>query len=157
MLTATLFAKPSYVRHRQVTGAPVLADTTVLANLINITAIPPGGGAAAPFMRRDIIDCGGWKSIRAWVKLTGGTTPTIDLVPLEIANYEDDAGDEHNEFVIAGAASGGLSTNETHEFTINGGLLFLRINALTGSPTGAGIYVVGEEILERDPGAGRKF
>lgn len=130
----SLYAKPDYNYHRIVQGAPVGADSTNLAILL--TANPKGA-----------FDCAGYKTVKGFVKLTGGTTPTVGIQPLELVLYNNSS-----ELLITASTVASLADGAMFEFTINGGKLFLRINATSGSPTKVEILVAGSERDFNDSG-----
>lgn len=136
--------KPVYTVHRKVTGSPVAADNSNLQTLYQV----PGNSRAA-------INCAGWKTVRGFVALEGGTSPTVDLVPLEKVEAEGGfpgATDEDAGFAVVGAAIASLADKETFSFPIHGGLLYLRIDAVSGAPTDVRVYLAGEEREEHTRG-----
>jgi hypothetical protein len=153
--TTRVHAKPNYALHRHEVGAPVPADSTDLDALYSSSVIPPGGGAAVPTKRRDILDCEGWESITVYVRLAGGTTPTVDLVPLEQVLSADSDGAAIDELAVDGAATGALSDRDSATVTVNGGRVFLRFDAITGAPTAVDIYVAGAKRLAVEHGSRR--
>lgn len=146
-----LSAKHRYTRHRRVTGAPVVADTATLEDLKVVNVIPPGSGSATDLLRKDFIDCSGWKTVRVFVKLAGGTTPTVTLVPLEFIEYIDNAGAEQTSLSILTPSLVGMADTASAVAEINSGKLFLRIGAVTGAPTSVEIHVAGEERMQNTP------
>ncbi len=126
----SLESKPRFALHRAVTGTPVAADTATLADL-------PIRGA---------INAGTWLTLDGVVKLTGGAAPTISLVPLMVANYEDTDGSEVTEYVVMGAALGPYSDGDTFQIEAHRGRLYLRISAVTGNPTSAKVLLAGSRL-----------
>jgi hypothetical protein len=126
-----LFAKPDYNQHRVIASPGVDA-----ANLVTLVGTHS----------RAAIDCSGFKTVKGLVRLTGGTTPTITLIPLELARYYTAVGAIEYSF-IAGTATAALSDRGTFDVTINGGYLFMRVQAVTGNPTEAQILLAGAETM----------
>jgi len=138
----TLVGKPKYTHHRIEEGAPVTADATDLVALLAANS-------------RAAIDCAGFKTVKGFVILTGGTTPTITLSPLEHVKYTATDGAAKDELHVTGANTSALSSGDMFEFTINGGRLFSRIHAVTGSPTKVEILLAAAESLYGAIGADR--
>lgn len=130
----SLYAKPDYNYHRIKDGAPVLADVT---NFVTLLATHPRGA----------LDCIGFKTVKGFIKITGGTTPTIAIQPLELVLYNDSS-----ELLITASTVTGLVSGTMFEFTINGGKLFLRIAAVSSTPTKIEIFVAGAEKTFNDTG-----
>lgn len=134
-----LRTKPYYTPHRVLKAAGgVAADPT---NLVALATANPRGHA----------DCGGYKSVRGIVKLVGGTTPTVTLQPLELVRREGEA-DVLAPISAAGAA---LSNAGMFDVEVKGGLLFMRVDAVTGTPTEVVISLALAEPMVGSPGAGR--
>ncbi len=139
----SLQAKPEYCLHRTKEGAPVAADSSDLDALFE----EPDSTQA---IRRGILSCKGWKSVQVLTVLEGGTTPTVDIQPLEHckgdnifpANTTKDEGFAVLASTLSGVVSGQLDTVE-----VNQGRLFLRIAAVGGgaAPTKVRFYVAGKE------------
>jgi len=151
MGTSALRAKPDYTLHRnEPQGDRALAvDSTDLQSLYE--GDPLAGPPDVPAHDDHVLNCRRWKSVRVYVLLIGGAAPTVDLVPLEVVSAEGAfpaATDVDRGFEVMGAATGALSSGDTAVITVNGALLFLRVSAFTGVPTGLGVYVVGEELME---------
>lgn len=104
--------------HREKTGAPVTADSAPDASWPN---------------RREMVSCDGYTTINALVKLTGGTTPTVDLQTLV---YDS----ENDEFGVADEATG-VSDADVARMGVHRNRAFLRISGVTGSPTGVEVWV----------------
>jgi len=137
MNNAQLRSKPFYIVHRSVDGAPVAADTTDLVALLSSNP-------------RSTMDCAGYKTVKGFVKLTGGAAPTVVLQPLELLKYN---GGEH--FAVTGANTAVLANGDAFDATVNGAFLFLRVNTVTNNPTQVEIFVAGAETMPGVPGAGR--
>lgn len=137
MNNASLRSKPFYSRHREVDGTPVAADSTDLATVL----------AANP---RSTHDCSGFKTVKGFVRLTGGAAPTVVLQPLELLKYE---GGEH--LAVTGANTVALSNGDAFDVTANSAFLFMRLNTITGNPTKVEIFLAGAEQQPGSPGAGR--
>ena len=137
MQNAQLRSKPFYNVHRTVEGAPVAADSTDLAAVL----------AANP---RSTADCGGYKTVKGFVRLTGGAAPTVTLQPLELLKYE---GGQH--LAVTGANTAALSDGQAFDFTVNQALLFARLHAVTGNPTKVEVFLAGADMEPATPGAGR--
>ncbi len=133
-----LKSKPFYVRHREVDGAPVAADSADLSTVL--TANP-----------RSTVDCAGYESIRGFVRLTGGTAPTVTLQPLELVKYPGGS----DFLAVSGSSSSALSDGDMFEFTPNGAFLFVRMHAVTGSPTKVELFLAGAKTMYGVPGTGR--
>jgi hypothetical protein len=132
----TLQHKPIYTVHRTLTGAPIAADSATLETLYEL----PGNFRAA-------LNCRRWKSVRALVRLTGGTT--IDLAPLEVVEAIGGfpgAADPDRGFAPVGAVVAGLADGDFTDITINGGLLYLRLHAVGGASTALTLFVAGHEV-----------
>jgi len=147
----TLYPKPAFTLHRdEPQGGRVLAIDS--ANLQKLYEGDPLAGPPDITPRsRQAVNCRRWKSARVYVVLEGGVAPTVDLVPLEVVEGEGafpGATDEDRGFAIIGAATGALSSGAIATVPVNGGLLFLRVSALVGAPTGLKVFVAGEEIME---------
>lgn len=145
-----LHAKPDYCLHRdEPQGARTLAvDSADLQKLYE--GDPAAGPPDITARRKQYVNCRRWKSVRVYVLLTGGVTPTVDLVPLEVvsaAGAFPGAADPDRGFVVMGSATGALGSGGLVTVDVYGALLFLRVSALTGSPTGLKVFVAGEEIL----------
>jgi hypothetical protein len=137
MNNAQLKSKPFYIIHRDISGAPVAADATDLVALL----------ASNP---RSTVDCAGYKTVKGFVKLTGGASPTIVLQPLELLKY-----DSRQHLAVAGANTAALSSGDAFDATVNGAFLFLRINTVANNPTQVEIFIAGAETMPGVPGAGR--
>jgi hypothetical protein len=138
MNNSQLRSKPFYIRHREVDGAPVAADSATLATVL----------AANP---RSTADCAGYKTIKGFVRLTGGAAPTVVLQPLELVKYP-----EGTDFlVVAGANTAALASGDAFDVTVNGAFLFLRLNTIANNPTKVEIFFAGAETMCGMPGAGR--
>jgi hypothetical protein len=130
--------KPDYTLHRSLSGAPIVADSANLQTLYELA----GNFRAA-------LNCRRWKSVRVFVRLTGGTT--IDLQPLEVvegAGAFPGATDEDRGFTASAAIVAGLSDGDFTDVTVNGGLLYLRVHAVAGASTALKLFVAGHEIAE---------
>ena len=102
---------------------------------------------------RQAINCRRWKSVKVYVVLIGGAVPTATIVPLEVVEGEGafpsgTATDNDRGFVVMGSAIGPLSSGDMVTVDVNGGLLFLRVSALTGAPTGLKVFVAGDELMD---------
>lgn len=150
-LANMLKEKPEFTLHRDEPQGTrsLVADASDLEDLYQGD---PGAGPPDITARyRQTLNCRRWKSVRVFVLLTGGTTPTVDLVPLEVVEAEGAfpaATDTDRGFAVMGSATGALSSGESAVVDVNGALLFLRVSALTGSPTGLKVFVAGEEVME---------
>lgn len=133
-----LRSKPFYITHREVDGAPVAADSADMAALL----------AANP---RSYMDCAGYKTVKVFVRLTGGTAPTVILQPIELISLP--AGTLL--LSVTGSNTAALASGDCADITINGGFMFLRINTVANNPTKAEIFVSGAETLPSMPGGGR--
>jgi hypothetical protein len=139
--------KPRYIHHRNLVGAPVAADH------VNIGPGSPGliadnklRGEAGDETIRGSVPTAGFKTIDGVVKLTGGAAPTVTLQPLEVIKYKNNGtGEEVDEFVSQGANIGPLSHNDRFSITVNDAMLFLRLHAVTGAPTGVELLIAGGE------------
>jgi len=136
MNNAQLRSKPFYIRHREVDGAPVAADSATLATVL----------AANP---RSTADAAGYKTIKGFVKLTGGGT--VVLQPLELVKLPD--GTEF--FAVAGANTAALADGDAFSIQVDGAFLFLRLNTIGGAPTKVELFIAGAETMCGTPGAGR--
>jgi hypothetical protein len=157
-----MLAKPDYRLHRVLRSiidpaTPIAADSTTLDDLLVYSAIPVGGGAAEDHDRRNIFDAGGWRTVRGVVRLTGGTAPTADLEPLELTKLKRADSSVTRKFVSLASPTGALSNLGTFTATINGGLLFMRLNAITGTPDSLEIFLAGAEAMNVMPGAHREL
>jgi len=136
MNNAAMRSKPFYIRHREVNGAPVAAESTDLAVLL----------AANP---RSTADAAGYKTVKGFVRLTGGGT--VVLQPLELVKLPD-----ATEFLaVAAANTGALSSGDGFEVTANGAFLFLRLNTIGGAPTKVEVFLAGAEVMSGQAGTGR--
>ena len=128
----TLQALPNYTLHRIETGAPVAADSSDLSALHTAK-------------QRSALNCRGFQRIRCFVKLTGGTTPTVDVEPLERVQYTatDVARTATDEFKPMRAPIAGLGDGDTFEVDVGGALAFLRISGVNGAPTQIEIFAGG--------------
>lgn len=143
--------KPVFILHRnEPQGGRTLAiDAADLEDLYQ--GDPLAGPPDITARDRMAIPCRRFKSVKVYVLLTGGTTPTVDLVPVEVVEGEGafpGATDEDRGFAVMGAATGALSSGDMATIPVNGAFLFLRVNALTGSPTGLKVFVAGEEVMD---------
>jgi hypothetical protein len=138
MNNSQLKNKPFYIKHREVDGTPVAAETTDLAALL----------VANP---RSTADTAGFKTIKGFVRLTGGASPTITLQPLELVKLSDGT----SFLAVTGANTAALASGDAFDITTNSAFLFLRIHAVANNPTKAEIFIAGAESLPRDPGEGR--
>ena len=135
----SLHAKPDYTLHRKKVGAPVAIDTADLEDLFE----EPGNSRAS-------ISCKGWKTVQVLTVLGGGTTPTVDITPLEHVrgdNLFPGSADVDEGFVPLAAALSGVVSGQLDVVTVNQGRLYLSITAVGGvaAPTSAKIYVAGKE------------
>lgn len=135
----SLHPKPDYTLHRKKIGAPVVVDTVSLEDLFE----EPGNSRAS-------ISCKGWKTVQVLTILGGGTTPTIDITPLEHIKGDTmfpGSADEDEGFVPLAAAISGIVSGQLDVVTVNQGRLYLSITGVGGavSPTSAKIYVAGKE------------
>ena len=138
MNNAMLRSKPFYITHREVDGAPVAADSSDMAVLL----------AANP---RSCCDCAGYKTVKVFVRLTGGAAPTVVLQPIESIELPDAT----RMLAITGSNTAALASGDCAEITINGGFLFVRLNTIANNPTKVEIFVAGSETLPSMPGGGR--
>lgn len=148
-MTATnLHAKPDYIRHRK--NLPDAADSTNLVTLRSPDAIPVGGGGAVATPRRDIIDCAGFKSVSFYPVFNGGTSPTVDVDVLE--DVEENGVKVFRQLgsTISGAADGVVQTIE-----VNGARIFLRVDAVSGTPTSFEFWIAGADRLDHERGSAR--
>lgn len=132
----TLQHKPIYTLHRSLTGAPVAPDSSNLQTLYEM----PGNFRAG-------LNCRRWKTVRAFVRLTGGTT--IGVAPLEVIEAVGGfpgASDPDRGFAPVGAVVAGLVDGDFFDITINGGLLYLRVHAVGGASTALKLFVAGHEV-----------
>jgi hypothetical protein len=142
--------KPAFTLHRSEPQGdrPLVIDTTDLTDLYQ--GDPLAGPPNITPRKNQAIPCRRWKSVRVFVVLEGGVTPTIDLVPLEVVSGEDafaGATDADRGFAIMGSATGALSSGESIVVDVYGATLFLRVSALTGLPTALKVFVAGEETM----------
>lgn len=145
----TLHPKPHFVLYRD----EPQGDRTLAIDSADLQKLYEGDPLAGPpditARSRHVIRCRRWKSIKVFVLLEGGVAPTVDLVPLEVVEGVGafpGATDEDRGFVVMGVATGALSSGGIATVDVNGGVLFLRVSALTGAPTGLKVFVAGEEI-----------
>ena len=129
----TLESKPRFTIHRTEEGAPVAADSADLSTLAIAAAI----------------HCDDWATVDGFVKLTGGSTPTISLVPLMAVRYANLAGTEVNEYIVMGDAIGPLSDGDSFSIDVARGRLFARVSAVTGAPTAVQVLLAGAALDSR--------
>lgn len=146
----TLHPKPEFTPHRDEPQGDraLVIDSTDLQKLYE--GDPGAGPPDITAKAQAALNCRRWKSVKVYVLLTGGAVPTVDLVPLEVVSGEGafpGATDEDRGFAVSAAATGALSSGDMATVVIDGGLLFLRVSAITGAPTGLKVYVAGEEIV----------
>lgn len=113
---------------RTVTGAPVAADSTTLADAtFDPTPDPTTGGA---------IQCRGFATIWLGVELAGGTAPTVTIEPLV---RDEEAADQSRWKTVLSAGSvlrtSALTGASFEEVRVDGGRVYPRIHAVTGDPT----------------------
>lgn len=133
----SLHPKPDYALHRSKSGAPVAIDTAALATLF-----------AEPGNSRASISCKGWKTVQVLTRLGGGTSPTVDIQPLEHLKGEDLFGAGVDEgFAVLASTLAGVVDGQLDEVEVNQGRLYLRIDAVGGvaAPTSVKFYVAGKE------------
>lgn len=138
----TMRQKPNYTLHRFKEGSPIVVDSTTLADFR--TANPRGD-----------IDCAGWDTIRGFVKLTGGTS--ISIQPTELVKYRDKDGSEVEELINVGSAIAVLGDGDSFDVTVNQGRFLLNISAVVGVVTLAKIFLTGAQAndIEHRGGARR--
>jgi hypothetical protein len=122
----TLNQKPNFTRHRTIDGAPVVADSVVYSD----------------FAIREAVNCLGFETIEGYVRISGGVVPTVELENLAVMRYTDEAGVQVEELASVDT-SATLSDGDLFEMSVNEGRVFLRLNAVTGSPTKVEIFVAG--------------
>lgn len=142
--------KPDFLLHRD----EPQGDRTLAIDSADLQKLYEGDPAAGPpditARYRQGINCRRWKSVKVFILLTGGVTPTVDLVPLEVVHANGaftGATDPDRGFAVMGAATGALSSGGYATVEVNGGMLFLRVAALVGAPTGLKVFVAGEELM----------
>ena len=131
----TLEPKPRFTLHRIKNGSPVTADPTDLTTILI----------------RGAIHCSYWLTVDGFVKLAGGASPTVTLIPLMVAKYEDAAGAEQEEYVVQGTAIGPLSDGESFQVETYRGRLYLRIDVVTGNPTNVQVLLGGAKADNGGP------
>jgi hypothetical protein len=151
----TIYPKPKLTLHRN----EPQGDRTLAVDASDLEDLYQGDPLAGPpditARSRQVISCKRWKSIRVLVLLSGGTTPTVELTPLEVVEAEGafaGADDADRGFVVMGAATSALSSGDSAVIDVDCGSVFLRVSALTGAPTGLKVFVTGEEIAESTTG-----
>ena len=134
-------AKPVFTHHRTIIS-PAKENTTVAGM---ITALKLRGATGTELIR-GAASARGWKSVAGYVKLAGGSSPTVTLQPYEVVQYRDGGeGDIVDDLVILGSAIGPLSNGGTFSLTVNGAHVFIAVDAATGTPTSGQIHLTGEE------------
>ena len=141
----TLYRKPEFTRHRKVEGAPVTTDP---ANLDTLFAgaggappnVDPGKGKAA-------INAQGYDTLWGFVKLTGGSSITLD--PVEAVRFEGDAGEQETFINHPDGPIGPLSDGDSFKLPIDGGgKWFFRIAGVVGAVTKAEVYLAAGSRAE---------
>lgn len=125
----TLKSKPTFTLHRRAVGSPVTADDTDLSN-IDV---------------RGSVHCGDWLVVDGYVKLAGGTSPTVSIVPLFLAKYEEADQSETEEYYTAGDVMGPYVDGDSFTVEVYRGKLFMRIDSVTGSPTSVKVMLGGAQ------------
>lgn len=132
--------KPQYEVHRRWgdgSEAPA-AESSDLTNAALKTAAIRGKFSAR-----------GLKTVHGFVQLSGGSSETISLQAVEIATYKTAGGVEQQVLLARSAPFGPLSDGDA--FTIEtpgGGLYYLRVHSLAGSPTTGAVHIAkGEASL----------
>lgn len=128
----TLYPRPDYNIHREVSAIDALSLSTFLAS-----------------NSRTPIDCTGYTTVTGFVAFEGGSSPTMTIVPYEVVSYEDSSGVKQEGLISAGSSIGPLNANEKFVVTIDGGRLLIRVGTLTGGPSKALIYLAGASQQER--------
>lgn len=123
----TLESKARFTIHRRKTGAPVVADTATLADI----------------SLRGAMSCRDWLVVDGFVKLSGGTSPTITLIPLLVAKYAEADRTAVEEYFVAGVPMGPYADGDSFSVEVGRGSLFMRISAVTGSPTSVKVMLGG--------------
>lgn len=138
-----LVAKPKYFLHRSAVAA---ADSSTLSTLLSPSAIPPGGGGPVATLRRDIVDCAGWRTVEGFCTFTGGASPSVDLQVLE----EVELADGSRLFVPNGVIISGLTEGQLFEAVVSAGRAFMRVDAISGAPTNLSVYLAGGKRQDHD-------
>lgn len=134
-------AKPVYTHHRTI-PAPAKENTTV-AGMITALKLRGEGGNE---LLRGAASARGWKSLAGFVKLAGGTTPTITLQPYEVVQYKAGGeGEVIDTLVALGSPIGPLSDEGTFKVDVFGAHVFFAVDASTGTPTSGEIHLTGAE------------
>lgn len=134
----TLYAKPDYTIHREVTAVDPVGLSTFLSGALRVP-----------------IDCAGYNTVTGFVVLEGGSSPTVSLTPYEVATYRESDGTKQEALISAGSAIGPLNSGGKFEVTIEGGRLLMRVSTITGGPTAVLVYLAGASRQD-DPAMGRR-
>ena len=89
--------------------------------------------------RRGLLACDGYTTINATVLFTGGTNPTADL---DVLAYDEDRDDpaSGNAFSVIDSHTG-VEDNETVRCTAHRNRIYIRLSAITGTPTAVEVRV----------------
>lgn len=113
---------------RVVTGAPVAADSTTLADATFPEATDATTGGA--------IECRGYSTIWLGVEFVGGTNPTVVIEPLV---RDTEAADQSRwKTTLSGGSvvrTSALTGASFEEVRVDGGRIYPRIHAVVGDPT----------------------
>ena len=88
--------------------------------------------------------CGGVKTVQGVVLLEGGSSPTIVLQAIEVAEWTDE-GTRKDFLIELGSPTAALSSGDSFDVAIRNGRLLFAATAVTGVPTKATILVAAAE------------
>lgn len=113
---------------RTVTGSPVTSDSATLTDA-NYSPTPNNttGGA---------VQCFGFSTVWFNVELVGGSSPTVTL---DLLFRDDGAADGSRWKRVTGASLLTLDGTGWVELRVDGFLVYPRLSAVTGSPTGVNL------------------
>ncbi|KKN36506.1 hypothetical protein LCGC14_0772920 [marine sediment metagenome] len=138
----SLKSKPSYTLHRL---RPAGTVDVALATLVDDLKI-----LKDKKIRGDI-DAWGFKTIEGFIQFVGGTAPTAALQILEVIQWPDPTdSDAINEDLVASEQANLTALVDKQKFRITiaeAGRLFLRVAAVTGTPTSLHVFVTGGEVM----------
>lgn len=124
----------NYVLHRRVSNPSAEG-----ADLSTLLASMGHDDRGVPVFLRGAAQTNGWNGLNGFIELAGGVSPTVILMPLIVISKPD------RSHTLARLPNMGPFTDGSH-FSLpdtRGSRIYLRVHAVTGSPTSLSIYLFG--------------
>ena len=129
------------------TPGPIFGNVATLARTVTAADTPPLNDTACD--PTTACTMGGWRRVKVYPRFMGGTNPTCAIQVLHRVSPVNGNG------WVPGPLLQALVDGQATDLEVFGRDVFFAVTAITGSPTGVGIYAAGWEPVNQQGGPHR--